>query len=120
MLNGIAPQLPLEAAIAVHGGFADIAAATVTGLRFIRATGGEPAGKEHLVKTQDAGTLGADCLAKLGKMIAAYDDEAQAYKAIRRAAFNYDYDDFAHLARVAEWSGGDDGGDDRQTEGAAE
>ena len=29
---------------------------------------------------------------------------ATAVKALRRARFNYDYDDYAHLARVAEWS----------------
>ena len=120
VLAGTKPQLPLEAAIAADGGFADIAAAAVTGLRFIRATGGVPAGKEHLVKTDDATALGAACLADLGKLVTAYDDAAQAYKAIRRARFNYDYDDFAHLARVAEWSGGDDGDEDRESDGGAE
>ena len=120
VLAGIAPQLPLEAAIATHGGFAGVDAATVTGLRYIRATGGEPAGKEHLVRTDDADTLGAACFAELAKLVAAYDDEARAYTAIRRARFNYAYDDFAHLARVAEWNGGDDGDDDRDTEGAPE
>jgi ATP-dependent helicase/nuclease subunit B len=119
VLNGIAPQLPLEAAIAKHGGFADIAAGTVAGLRYIRATGGEPAGKQHLVKTNDADALGDLCLAKLGEMVAAYDNEAYPYKATRRARFNYDYDDFAHLARVAEWSGGDDGDDDRNDNAGA-
>ncbi len=122
VLAGTAPQLPLEAAIAndSESGFAGIAAAAVIGLRYIRATGGEPAGKEHLVNTDDADALGALRLAELSKLVAAYDDEAQAYKAIRRAHFNYDYDDFAHLARVAEWSGGEDGDDDRESEGGAE
>lgn len=120
VLAGTAPQLPLEAAIATHGGFADIPADTVTGLRFIRATGGEPAGREHLVRTDNADALGAACLTKLSSLVAAYDDETQTYKATRRAGFNYTYDDFAHLARVAEWSGGEDVDDDRETEGVAE
>ena len=60
------------------------------------------------------------CIADLARLVAAYDDEARAYTAIRRARFNYDYDDFAHLARVAEWSGGDDGGDDPETGGGAQ
>jgi ATP-dependent helicase/nuclease subunit B len=120
VLAGIAPQLPLEAAIATKGGFAGITATTVMGLRFIRATGGEPAGKEHLVRTDDFGELGEFCLAGISRMIALYDDEARAYTAVRRARFNYDYDDFAHLARVAEWSGGDDGGDDPETGGGSE
>jgi ATP-dependent helicase/nuclease subunit B len=117
--DGIAPQLPLEAAIAAEGGFAGIAKTAVTGLRYIRATGGEPAGKEHLIKA-DANELGAARIADLAKLVAAYDDEARAYTAIRRARFNYDYDDFAHLARVAEWSGGDDGGDDPEIGGGAQ
>jgi len=120
VLAGIAPQLPLEAAIARTGGFAGVEAAPVTGLRYIRATGGEPAGKEHLVRTGDADALGASCLAQLGEMVATYDSEALAYKAIRRAGFNYTYDDFAHLARVAEWSGGEDGDDERESSGVAE
>ena len=106
---GNAPQLPLEAAIAHAGGFANVDARAVTGLRFIRATGGEPAGKEQIVKTDDADALGAACLEKLSALVAAFDDAGRAYKAVRRARFSYDYDDFAHLARVAEWSGGEDG-----------
>jgi ATP-dependent helicase/nuclease subunit B len=35
--------------------------------------------------------------------VAAYDYEATPYRAMRRLKFKYDYDDFAHLARVAEW-----------------
>jgi ATP-dependent helicase/nuclease subunit B len=37
-------------------------------------------------------------------LIAAFDRDATPYKAIRRARFQYKYDDYAHLARVAEWS----------------
>ena len=118
--DGIAPQLPLEAAIATHGGFAGIDRATVIGLRYIRATGGEPAGKEHCIKTDDAGALGERYLADLARLVATYDVETRAYTAIRRARFNYTYDDFAHLARIAEWSGGDDGDEEPVIEGVVE
>ena len=118
--DGIAPQLPLEAAIATHGGFAGIDPATVIGLRYIRATGGEPAGKEHCIKTDDAGALGERYLADLARLVATYDVETRAYTAIRRARFNYTYDDFAHLARIAEWSCGDDGDEEPVTEGVVE
>ncbi len=37
-------------------------------------------------------------------LVAAFDDAATPYKALRRAQFSYDYDDYAHLARVAEWA----------------
>jgi ATP-dependent helicase/nuclease subunit B len=111
VLAGVAPQLPLEAAIAQNGGFANIDPRSVAALRYIRATGGEPAGLEHDVKTDDANKLGADALAKLSDLIAAFDDPSHAYRAVRRARFSYDYDDFAHLARVAEWSGAEDSDD---------
>lgn len=106
--DGSAPQLPLEAAIARAGGFANVTARDVTGLRFIRATGGEPAGDERLVRTDDVHGLAESYIDKLGGLVAGYDDVAKPYKAVRRARFGYDYDDFAHLARVAEWSGGED------------
>ena len=39
-------------------------------------------------------------------VLARFDDERTPYRPLRRARFGYDYDDFAHLARVAEWSSG--------------
>lgn len=106
-----APQLPLEAAIASEGGFAGVETGDVAELRYIRASGGSPAGKEHRF---DVGVpdLAAQCFADLERLVADFDDPARAYTAIRRARFSYDYDDFAHLARVAEWSSGEDGDED--------
>ncbi len=51
--RGIAPQLPLEAAIALDRdlGFEKIAKRPVATLRYIRASGGEPAGDERDVKS---------------------------------------------------------------------
>ncbi len=120
---GRAPQLPLEAAIAAEGGFANIEKGAVVGLRYIRATGSEPAGQVRTLNT-DIEALATRSLSSLERLVADYDDPERAYTAIRRARFNYNYDDFAHLARIAEWSGGDDGGDDEPSangngEGAA-
>ena len=39
----------------------------------------------------------------LARLIAEFDRETTPYRAVRRARFKYDYDDYAHLARVAEW-----------------
>ena len=43
----------------------------------------------------------------LTALIERFDDAATPYTAMRRAAFSdsYRYDDYAHLARVAEWKG---------------
>jgi ATP-dependent helicase/nuclease subunit B len=103
--QGLAPQLPLEAAIARgEAGFAGIAERRVTALRYIKASGGEPAGEERTVDVTDIAGLADTALARLGLLIAQFDNEATPYRALRRAGFTYDYDDYAHLARVAEWA----------------
>ncbi len=103
--NGRAPQLPLEAAIALgETGFPNLAGRRVQSLRYIRAAGGEPPGEERRIKTDDVAALAAIARDGLAALIALYDDERTPYRAIRRPGFRYDYDDYAHLARVAEWS----------------
>lgn len=105
VLNGRAPQLPLEAAIAVNGaGFPNLTGRSVHSLRYIRASGGEPPGEEKVIKTQDVAALAAASLQGLSALVALYDEPSTPYRAIRRPGFRYDYDDYAHLARVAEWS----------------
>ena len=106
VLDGSAPQLPLEAAIAAEGGFDGVAAASVYGLRFIAASGGEPPGAEQTVTAPDIAQLAGETLSGLKRLIALFDDPATPYSPLRRAAFSqtYRYDDYAHLARIAEWS----------------
>jgi ATP-dependent helicase/nuclease subunit B len=107
---GLAPQLPLEAAMAERGVFEGVPAVPVVGLRYIRATGGEPPGEETSVapKVGTPAALAATALAGLERLVAAYDDPATPYQAMRRRRFDYRYDAFAHLARLGEW-GGDSG-----------
>ncbi len=109
--SGQAPQLPLEAAMAAAGAFVGLAGETVTGLRYIRATGAEPPGeeKEPKLKGQTVAEVAAEAVRGLERLIADYDDPAMGYRAMRRRHFNYDYDDYAHLARVGEWTATDDG-----------
>jgi ATP-dependent helicase/nuclease subunit B len=102
--QGRAPQLPLEAAIAIEGGFTGLPARKVTGLRYISASGGEPPGQESPLDADSVARLAREARDGLARLIAVFDDEATPYRALRRARFNYRYDDYAHLARVAEWS----------------
>jgi ATP-dependent helicase/nuclease subunit B len=104
---GRAPQLPLEAAIAAAGGFTGVPAAPVTALRYISTAGGEPPGHEVVLDGDPAATA-AKARAGLERLIAEYDEVATPYRALRRARFKYDYDVYAHLARVAEWSAEDE------------
>ena len=97
--------MPLEAAIASGtAGFPGLAGRPVASLRYIRASGGEPAGEESTIKCDDVAALAAKAQQGLEALVARFDDAKTPYRAVRRAGFNYDYDDFADLARVAEWS----------------
>jgi ATP-dependent helicase/nuclease subunit B len=102
-VEGEAPQLPLEAAIAAAGGFAEVPARAVALLRYISTSGGEPPGQE-VVLDADAGALAEAAREGVTRLIAEFDRESTPYRAVRRARFRYDYDAYAHLARVAEWS----------------
>ena len=107
--RGLAPQLPLEAAIALEGGFTGLGSAaeppSVERLRYISASGGEPPGQEVHLKLDDVATHARDLRRGLEALVAEFDRGETPYAAVRRARFTYDYDDYAHLARVAEWFG---------------
>ena len=107
---GFAPQLPLEAAIAEAGGFGGVAANTVAELSFWRLSGGDPAGEEKPVKG-DPAALAADARAGLEELIRHFDDPSTPYRSCPRPAMAPRYTDYAHLARVQEWSAGGDGGE---------
>jgi ATP-dependent helicase/nuclease subunit B len=103
--GGRAPQLPLEAAIALgDSGFPNLSGRSVEALRYIRASGGEPPGEERLVRSDDIAGLADTARLGLERLIAEFDNPTTPYRAIRRPGYSYDYDAYAHLARVAEWS----------------
>ncbi|MGD9784747.1 MAG: double-strand break repair protein AddB [Hyphomicrobiaceae bacterium] len=102
--SGRSPQLPLEAAIASAGGFEGVPKATVIGLAYVRATGGTPPGEDAPLPSDIIGGLVKEQVDGLARLIARFDDPATPYAALRRPGFTYDHDDFAHLARVDEWS----------------
>jgi ATP-dependent helicase/nuclease subunit B len=101
-VNGGAPQLPLEAVIAAAGGFAGVPAGPVSALRYISTSGGEPPGQEFPIDGV-AAALAQSAHDGLARLIAEFDRETTPYRALRRVRFKYDYDAYAHLARVAEW-----------------
>lgn len=114
VIAGEAPQLPLEAAMAAKGVFPHVEAGIVAALRYIRATGSEPPGEECLITPKDGpiSEVADNALAQLQALIARFDNPATPYKALRRKRFDYTYDDYAHLARIGEWAGDVESGDD--------
>jgi ATP-dependent helicase/nuclease subunit B len=108
---GYAPQLPLEAAIAGRGGFADIPASAVSQLLFWHLKGGEDGGKE-VTAGSDPIQLAQAALEGVAGLIAAFDDPNTPYEARPYPAMAPKYSDYGHLARIAEWStDAEEGGD---------
>jgi ATP-dependent helicase/nuclease subunit B len=107
--SGLAPQLPLEAAIALAGGFPGITAATVGELAYIRLKGGEPAGELSRIEPERDGAvlsatdLAARAQAGLARLIADYDAESTPYLSQPRPQWLRYAGDYDHLARVREW-----------------
>lgn len=108
---GFAPQLPIEAAIARHGGFAELPARPVSQLLYWRLAGGNPGGEERSAGG-DPDALADQALDGLAALIRAFDDEATAYQARPHPDRAPKYSDYLHLARVKEWASIDGDGDE--------
>lgn len=111
-----APQLPLEAAMLMGGGFAGIdAGKAVSELAYVVLRGGQVAGDYAGRHPREASIseLAMAALAKLKALVNAYDDPAQGYLSRARPKFEANVDGpYDHLARVQEWSvGGDEEGE---------
>ncbi|HWM30289.1 MAG TPA: PD-(D/E)XK nuclease family protein, partial [Methyloceanibacter sp.] len=102
-----APQLPLEAAMAEGGGFADLGQPVVKDIRYIEASGRRGGGEERAAANATAQALASKARADLKRLVERYADPGMAYEVKRRkgAAFAsvYRYDEYEHLARVQEW-----------------
>ena len=104
------PQLPLEAAIQQEAGFKGLTKGEVSALTYIAAKGGTPAGVETPVNGGPLGEIIEQSLKQLENLVAKFDKAETPYKALRRHDFKgqYEYDDYAHLARVQEWGAEDE------------
>ena len=99
----IAAQLPLEAAMLANGGFAGAGKLTPLELVYIRFAGGVKPGEVRTVNA-DAGELAKKAATLLAARVAQFDDKDQAYLP-RVMPFRADIaGDYDHLARVREWS----------------
>ncbi|MBT7757488.1 MAG: double-strand break repair protein AddB, partial [Rhodospirillaceae bacterium] len=108
LLRGEAPQLPLEAAIAMAGGFAHVPGGEVSRLSYWRVSGGREPGQIKDIKTH-GGDLAREAQQGLAELIAKFDDPHTAYLARPRPAIAPRFSDYDHLARIKEWSAGGPG-----------
>jgi len=102
--NGFAPQLPLEAAIAAGGGFEGLGADDVARLAFWRLSGGAPAGAIKDVKG-DLVQIAEEARKGLLTLISSFDNPETPYNAVPDSDRAPRFNDYAHLARIAEWAG---------------
>lgn len=111
--TGFSPQLTLTAAILMNGGFPDLGKPTPGDLTYVRVTGRRPAGEEQVRAKGDGASEDAarKALEGLSSLIARYDDPDEPYRSRVAPQFVKEHPgDYAHLARVFEWStSGDDG-----------
>jgi ATP-dependent helicase/nuclease subunit B len=102
--RGLAPQLPLEAAIAEAGGFADVPAAAIAAREYWRLSGlAIPGELKCIAEGADARRLVAAALAGVQGLVARFDDPETPYRAVPVARNAPRYSDYEHLERVKEW-----------------
>jgi ATP-dependent helicase/nuclease subunit B len=109
---GLAPQLPLEAAMLEAGAFGDALKGAVEELTYWHLTGGFQAGEARSLFKSDASsitTATAEAREALCGLIDTYDSPARSYLSQPHPGFAPRFSDYAQLARVAEWAAaGDD------------
>jgi ATP-dependent helicase/nuclease subunit B len=103
VLCGLAPQLPLEAAMVQQGAFAEVGQAHVAELLFWQLKGDEAGGEVRSAAALDPAELAAQALDGLCRLIAHYDRVETPYRPHPKpeVAWRGDYD---HLARRGEWT----------------
>lgn len=104
---GFAAQLPLEAAMAAAGAFGPDATGTAAELVYWHLTGGFEPGKALALYRGDPTAVAdgvARAAASLAALILAYRRPDRAYLAQPHPGRVVRFSDYAHLARVAEWS----------------
>ncbi|MDE2577368.1 MAG: double-strand break repair protein AddB [Hyphomicrobiales bacterium] len=111
VLSGLAPQLTLEAAMALEGAFDGLAPAGVESLLYLKL-GGAKGGESHdplkVVRGRASPPPLADVIAdhvqQLRAMLDSYADAQRGYPSRPMMQFVSSYGDYDHLARVKEWS----------------
>ena len=102
--RGLAPQLPLEAAIAAAGGFAAVPVEGIAALEYWRLGGLDPAGERKIIADGSAAALLIeDARAGLLALVERFDDPTTPYRARPVPERAPRYSDYVHLERVKEW-----------------
>jgi ATP-dependent helicase/nuclease subunit B len=109
--DGLAPQLPLEAAMVAEGAFGEDLTGRAVELTYWHISGGYQPGKVHALFKRDAEKVAdaaGQAAARLQDLVAAFDTPQRAYLSQPHPGSAPRFTDYAHLARVAEWAAVDD------------
>ncbi len=111
VVAGLAPQLPLEAAMAAAGAFGADMASRTSALVYWHLSGGFEPGRVHdyFADPAEVASLAAEATAGLLAHIAAFDDPAQPYLSQPHPGAAPRHSNYTQLARVAEWAALADG-----------
>lgn len=112
MKNGRAPQLPLEGLILNGGGFGEGARGRTDYLGYWKLTGGVREGDEITITGEDVDAAIEAARQGLMALILAFRDPATPYLSLPDPERVPRFQDYAHLARVQEWSVADDAAED--------
>lgn len=108
ILQGLSPQLPLEAAMIRKGAFPGIPQGTDVGYLTHWVVSGNREGGREIGIREDPEILAEGALAGLTRLVTTFTDPATPYMSLPRTAARPRYNDYAQLARVQEWAVLDD------------
>ncbi len=108
MKDGRAPQLPLEGMILNEGGFGEAAQGETRYLGYWKLTGGLREGDEIAIADDDVSAAIQEAKDGLLALIGAFRDPSTPYLSLPDPERVPRFQDYAHLARVQEWSVADD------------
>lgn len=109
---GLAPQLPLEAAMAAAGAFGPEVQGQAHELVYWHLTGGYVPGEVRSLFNGDSGEIAAvvtTAAERLAALVTRYDDPAQPYLSQPHPGAAPRFNDYTQLARVAEWAALEEG-----------
>jgi ATP-dependent helicase/nuclease subunit B len=106
LMDGSAPQLPLEAAIASRAGFEGVQGRVVRALTYWKLSGGEKPGEvaDMLTEVEDVEQAAEEALRRLGALVDRFLLGDAAFPARPHPGRRARGDDYDHLSRIAEWA----------------
>jgi ATP-dependent helicase/nuclease subunit B len=106
--NSKKPQLPLEGLILAKGGFEPLGTLKPVSLQYWKLTGALKLTDEPIALNEGVDAVIADAEQGLKNLIAVFDNDKTPYYSVPAPEFAPRFNDYKHLARIAEWAALDD------------